>query len=224
MNVVCNLLRSHLGSSPNPDTHNLTRRSSLDGIYSFLLVFLGLAGIFWFTDVTAAVHALHCSSQDNFKEGGNQAAVNCPTRWSHWVLVSITQPKWHRKENNKVQAEDQPDVIFFMSEVGFCSVANIYSGLLHIYSWTQIEIHTLINLLISYPGYTQPWILLLGISTCDWLLFESMIFLSTFDLSMIQSTEYFFLINVGRRDIATIYTITTLLTLNIKCQTCSWNR
>ena len=74
--IVCNLLRSHLGSSPNPDTSNLTRRSSLDGIPSFLLVFLsslGLVGIFWFTDVTAAVHTLDCSSEDNFKEGDNQA-------------------------------------------------------------------------------------------------------------------------------------------------------
>ena len=72
--LVFNLVRSHLGSSPNPDTCNLTRRSSLDGIPSFLLVFsLGLAGICWFTDVTAAVHTLHCSSEDDFKEGDNQA-------------------------------------------------------------------------------------------------------------------------------------------------------
>ena len=44
--LVFNLLRSHLGSSPNPDTCNLTRRSSLDGIPSFL------------TDLTAAVYTL----------------------------------------------------------------------------------------------------------------------------------------------------------------------
>ena len=70
------MLRSHLGSSPNPDTCNLTRRSSLDGIHSYLLVFLfshGLVVIFWFTDVTAAIHTLHCGSEDDFKEGDNQA-------------------------------------------------------------------------------------------------------------------------------------------------------
>ena len=72
MNVVCNLLRSHLGPSPNPDTCNLTRRSSLDGIPFFLLVILGLVGIFWFTDVTATVRTLNCSSEDDFKEGDNQ--------------------------------------------------------------------------------------------------------------------------------------------------------
>ena len=70
---IFNLLRSHLGSSPNPDTCNLTRRSSLDGIPFFLLVILGLVGIFWFTDVTATVHTLNCSSEDDFKEGDNQA-------------------------------------------------------------------------------------------------------------------------------------------------------
>ena len=60
--LVNHLLRSHLGSSPNPDTRILTRRNSLDGIRSFLLVFLfsfGLVGIFWFTDETAAVHTLN---------------------------------------------------------------------------------------------------------------------------------------------------------------------
>ena len=74
--LVEHLLRSHLGSSPNPDTRNLTRRSSLDGISSFLLVFiffLGFVGIFLLTDVTAAVHTLNCSSEDDFKEGDNQA-------------------------------------------------------------------------------------------------------------------------------------------------------
>ena len=37
-NIIWNLLRSHLGSSPNPDTSNLTRRNSLDAIRSFLLL------------------------------------------------------------------------------------------------------------------------------------------------------------------------------------------
>ena len=55
---ICNLLRSHLGSCGNPDTRNLTRRSSLDlvGIVLPLSFFsLSLVGIFWFTDETAAV-------------------------------------------------------------------------------------------------------------------------------------------------------------------------
>merc|ERR1712222_159236 len=60
--VLLSLSWSHLGSSTNsPDTQNLTRRSSLDGIPSFLLVSLfrfGFNGIFGFTDVTAAVHTL----------------------------------------------------------------------------------------------------------------------------------------------------------------------
>ena len=70
MNVVCNLLRSHLGSSPKPDACNLTRRSLLDGTKFFLLV---LVDIFWFTDVAAAVHTLDCSPEDYFKKGDNQA-------------------------------------------------------------------------------------------------------------------------------------------------------
>ena len=74
MNVFCNLLRRHLGSSPNPDTRNLTRRSSLDGISFFLLAFsLELVDICSFTDLTGAVHTLNRSSEDNFKEGDNQA-------------------------------------------------------------------------------------------------------------------------------------------------------
>ena len=45
-NIIWNLLRSHLGSSPNPDTSNLTRRNSLDAIRSFLhiLDFLFILG------------------------------------------------------------------------------------------------------------------------------------------------------------------------------------
>ena len=73
MNVVCNLLRSHLCSSPNPDSPNFTRKSLLVGIFFFFLVFLGLVGICWFTDLTVAVDTLNCSSEDDFKEGDNQA-------------------------------------------------------------------------------------------------------------------------------------------------------
>ena len=43
---------------------------------SFLLGFLfslGFAGIFWFTDLTAAVQTLDCSSEEDFSEGDNQA-------------------------------------------------------------------------------------------------------------------------------------------------------
>ena len=43
---------------------------------SFLLVFLfslGFAGIFWFTDLTAAVCTLDGCSEDDFEEGDNQA-------------------------------------------------------------------------------------------------------------------------------------------------------
>ena len=44
MNVFCNLLRRHLGSSPNPYTCNLTRRSSLD---STLLCYISLSSGLW---------------------------------------------------------------------------------------------------------------------------------------------------------------------------------
>ena len=61
-------MRSHLG------------RSSMDGIPFFLLVVnLGLVDIFRFTDVTAAVHTLNCSSGDDFKDKdlfGDAIAVN----------------------------------------------------------------------------------------------------------------------------------------------------
>ena len=68
------LLRSHLGSRSDPDTWHLSR--GLAGVHfdHFFLVFLsGLVGVALFTDVTAAVQTLYCSSQDDFKEGDNQA-------------------------------------------------------------------------------------------------------------------------------------------------------
>ena len=52
----------------------------MDGIPFFLLVVnLGLVDIFRFTDVTAAVHTLNCSSGDDFKDKdlfGDAIAVN----------------------------------------------------------------------------------------------------------------------------------------------------
>ena len=48
----------------------------MGGIRSYLFVFLsslGLVDILWFTNVTAAVHTFNCSSEDDLKEGDNQA-------------------------------------------------------------------------------------------------------------------------------------------------------
>ena len=47
-----------------------------------------------FTDVTAAAHTLNCSSEDDFKEGDNQAedqlAHCCAIFLGHWVLKYST--------------------------------------------------------------------------------------------------------------------------------------
>ena len=59
------LLRSHLGSSPNQDSHDLNPFSPLHLFYICL-------GALFFTDVTAAAQTLDCCSQDDLKEGDHQ--------------------------------------------------------------------------------------------------------------------------------------------------------
>ena len=58
--VLCNLSRSHLQSLSNPGLQNFSRGNSAVGIPCF-------------TDVAAAAQTLNCSSEDDLKEGDNQA-------------------------------------------------------------------------------------------------------------------------------------------------------
>ena len=71
------LLRS-LGSPLGPIRDPNFRRSCQDGIDFYFLIFIFslagvLVGIFRFTKATAASGTLHRSSEDDFKEGNNQA-------------------------------------------------------------------------------------------------------------------------------------------------------
>ena len=98
----------------------------MDGIRAFLLVFLfifGLVDIFWFTDVTAAVHTLNCSSEDDFKEGDNQAedqpdVDHLHVRGGGQLLYFAGEDSRHHQHDGQVHRNSIREKVFFKEDGG----------------------------------------------------------------------------------------------------------
>ena len=95
----------------------------MDGISSFLFVFLRIVGIVWFTDVTATVHTLNCGSEDNFKEGDNQAEDQPDVNHLHvrgggQLLYLAGEDGGHHQHDGQVHSNSIAKQVFIKEDGG----------------------------------------------------------------------------------------------------------
>ena len=91
----------------------------MDGIPSFLFSL----GIFWFTNVTAAAQTLNCSSEDDLKEGDDQAEdqpyVNhFHVRGGGQLLYLAGEDGGHHQHDGQVYGNDIAEEIFIKEDGG----------------------------------------------------------------------------------------------------------